>query len=120
MHVTYNGKPYRVPMSYINNEHPGGPDEILPYAGGLDITDAFADAGHSADAEAMLAMYLAGTAPEAQSAMRAEQASRHGGGGEGKRRIDDANRWTSRQTVVAVGTAVLTAGVAALFMWRKA
>lgn len=117
--VTYKGKAYRIPLTYINEEHPGGPDEILPYAG-KDITEAFTQNGHSADAEATLMMFLDGTAPETREALKQEQAKRHAGGAQGRKRIDDVNRWTTQQTVVAMSVAVLTAGVVAAFLWKNA
>lgn len=44
------------------NEHPGGPDSLLEFAG-LDGTTAFEDVGHSSDAREMMRKYKIGTLP---------------------------------------------------------
>lgn len=117
--VTYKGKAYLIPLSFIHEEHPGGPDAILPYAD-KDITDAFVAAGHSADAEATLMMFLQGTQPEARAALKKSQEQQHAGGAQGRKRIEDVNRWTAQQTAVALSAAVLAAGIVAAAFWMRA
>jgi hypothetical protein len=53
----YKGKAYLIPKEYIDEEHPGGGDEIWPWVN-KDMTDAFDDADHSLDALEMLEEYL--------------------------------------------------------------
>ncbi|KPA78930.1 hypothetical protein ABB37_05994 [Leptomonas pyrrhocoris] len=53
----YKGKAYLIPRDYIDDEHPGGGDEIWPWVN-QDMTDAFDDADHSLDALEMLEEYL--------------------------------------------------------------
>ncbi|GET91114.1 hypothetical protein, unknown function [Leishmania tarentolae] len=53
----FKGKSYLIPKDYIDNEHPGGGDEIMPYVD-KDMTDAFEDADHSMDAVEMLEEWL--------------------------------------------------------------
>ncbi|CAJ1032918.1 putative Cytochrome b5-like Heme/Steroid binding domain containing protein [Leishmania utingensis] len=53
----FKGKSYLIPKGYIDHEHPGGGDEIMPYLG-KDMTDAFEDADHSITAVEMLEEWL--------------------------------------------------------------
>ncbi|AYU81316.1 Cytochrome b5-like Heme/Steroid binding domain containing protein [Leishmania donovani] len=53
----FKGKSYLIPKDYIDNEHPGGSDEIMPYVD-KDMTDAFEDADHSLNAVDMLEEWL--------------------------------------------------------------
>lgn len=53
----YKGKAYLIPKDYIDDEHPGGGDEIWPWVN-KDMTEAFDDADHSLDALEMLEEYL--------------------------------------------------------------
>jgi cytochrome b involved in lipid metabolism len=61
--VRINGNVYDV-SNFLNN-HPGGPDIILPFCGGTDATGAFATkdgrGAHSQRAESLLAQMLVGT-----------------------------------------------------------
>ncbi|KAG5471334.1 hypothetical protein LSCM1_01414 [Leishmania martiniquensis] len=53
----YRGKRYLIPKDYIDKEHPGGGDKVMPYVG-RDMTDAFEDADHSIDAVELLEGWL--------------------------------------------------------------
>ncbi|KAG5497583.1 hypothetical protein JKF63_03848 [Porcisia hertigi] len=53
----FKGKSYLIPKDYIDNEHPGGADEIMPYVG-KEMTEAFEDADHSLDAVELLGEWL--------------------------------------------------------------
>ncbi|CBZ29173.1 hypothetical protein, unknown function [Leishmania mexicana MHOM/GT/2001/U1103] len=53
----FRGKSYLIPKDYIDHEHPGGSDEIMPYVD-KDMTDAFEDADHSLNAVEMLEEWL--------------------------------------------------------------
>lgn len=59
--LIYKNKQYYVPMDYIQNEHPGGPDYIMDYIN-KDMTEAFDDADHSTDALNLLQGWLANAA----------------------------------------------------------
>ncbi|GBN86441.1 Cytochrome b5 [Araneus ventricosus] len=45
-------------------EHPGGPEILLEWAGQEDATDAFEDAGHSSDAREQMKAYKIGETVE--------------------------------------------------------
>ncbi|CAG9579283.1 hypothetical protein LMJF_31_1180 [Leishmania major strain Friedlin] len=53
----FKGKSYLIPKDYIDNEHPGGSYEIMPYVD-KDMTDAFEDVDHSLNAVEMLEEWL--------------------------------------------------------------
>ncbi|KAG5496940.1 hypothetical protein GH5_01453 [Leishmania sp. Ghana 2012 LV757] len=53
----FKGKSYLIPKDYIDNEHPGGGEKIMPYVG-HDMTAAFEDADHSLDAVELLEEWL--------------------------------------------------------------
>ncbi|RWR99958.1 cytochrome B5-like protein [Dinothrombium tinctorium] len=57
IYITIHNRVYDV--SNFLEEHPGGGDVLLEYAG-KDATEAFEDVGHSDDAHEMLKQYLIG------------------------------------------------------------
>jgi len=59
-------------VSKFIETHPGGEDVILEY-GGLDLTQAFEDIGHSPEAEKMMDQFLVGYIDE-DSVLKAKQA----------------------------------------------
>lgn len=101
--VTYDGAQYHIPMYFIEEEHPGGPDIILHCAGG-DITEPFNDVGHSNVARRQLQQWKAAAdggpafVPPSKTKEKNVTAA-----------VDASQRWQRRQTAVAVGTALLVA-----------
>lgn len=61
--IRINGSIYDV--TNFLNEHPGGPERILPFCGGMEATDAFATKGgrgtHSSRADQLLQNLFIGT-----------------------------------------------------------
>ncbi|XP_055933278.1 cytochrome b5-like isoform X2 [Argiope bruennichi] len=51
-------------------EHPGGPDILLDWAGQEDATDAFEDAGHSLDAREQMKAYKIGEIAEEEKTVK--------------------------------------------------
>lgn len=98
--VQYNGVSYRIPMSFVLKEHPGGKDLLLQYQG-RDITEAFEDADHSHDAYEMLEEWIE-EAPASKKELLRERA---------EKRTEEMEAWRWRSTAIAFSVATIVAAI---------